>query len=301
MGCTKSTVKEPEEKAPTEKSDSESDEIPHSRMKITPSDFDYDETGIKEIDKYIRLTKETYQRMLDLTDSLDKNREKLEIITGFDQHMVNQVKLRQLAYAILLRLFSAADGNLSKVKVETRKEKPFLRITLTNLSTDVNDFIGDSENCQLTDYIQVLEDYINEIKRVQEDMKREFLQKPSLFFHEIYSIKVHSSEEEQKDADSIVRILLKELNNKIALMNAIFSRRTIRHIIEQEHLFDALQVKDELELIAKDGMACNSLKIHPPPVNLYLHIYGTVTEIRRGIPKPKMDEKGVLPTVKLAP
>lgn len=66
---------------------------------------------------------------------------------------------------------------------------------------------------------------------------------------------------------------------------------TIDKIGELKELLQALQEKNELLAIEIDGKKCYSLVGDKLPVDFYIHIYGEVTEIKRGVPKTTIMQK----------
>ena len=74
------------------------------------------------------------ERFAKLTDDIEAKRHKFEQTTGFDavrktQPPVN-ITLRQPLIGMLLEIFSAANGDMSKAKVQFKEKKPLIRIAL---------------------------------------------------------------------------------------------------------------------------------------------------------------------------
>ncbi|TNV76767.1 hypothetical protein FGO68_gene15428 [Halteria grandinella] len=276
MGCTTSTV---------------SDEPILSKEKVVFSDYQLDRTGILEIDRYVDQIEDACGELVKITEELDKEREKLERLTGFDQYKEHEIQLRQLIYAILLTLFAAADGDLSKVKVEVESQSLFMRITVTELTDEATQIMDTTENKKPADYIKGLEHYINAIIKLNADMDHQQTERINITHQIRRSIWDNSSDNERNDANSVVSILLKQIKKKITPTAVRCSRKLMDEHFELIDLLKALQAEGELALIANDGKKCYQDKVFSPPAEVYRHIYGTVTETRRGIPRPKKDGK----------
>jgi hypothetical protein len=96
--------------------------------------------------------------MARLTDDIDRKRGRIDSLTQFDWYKAYGIKLRQPFYGILLQLYSVANGDPSKVKIDFKEKKPFLKISLHGLSVEGAD-----------KYFEAFEDYVDELVDCLED------------------------------------------------------------------------------------------------------------------------------------
>jgi hypothetical protein len=83
-----------------------------------------------------------------------------------------------------------------------------------------------------------------------------------------------------------VALLVKQAQGEVPEAMKKCIKEVEEEVNEIKELQAALQAEGELDLVAADGKKCNEAKIFTP-VECYRHIYGSVTETRRGIPRPK--------------
>ena len=91
--------------------------------------FKLKHTGVYSIDRFADQVEEVIERMARLTDDIERKRLHLDQVTKFDWYKSYGTKVRQPVYGILLQLYAAADGDMSKVKVEFKEKKPFIKIS----------------------------------------------------------------------------------------------------------------------------------------------------------------------------
>ncbi|TNV79128.1 hypothetical protein FGO68_gene7018 [Halteria grandinella] len=90
-------------------------------------------------------------------------------------------------------------------------------------------------------------------------------------------------------------LLVKQVQSEIPEAMKRCLKEVEDEVNEVKELQQALQVEGELALIAEDGKKCHEAKVFSPPTDVYRHIYGTVTETKRGVPKPKKEDKATPP------
>lgn len=68
-------------------------------------------TGIPSVDKFVGETEDVIERFAKLTDDIEKKRLRLDTLTGFPKDS----GLKKSVTGILLLMFAAANGDLSKI------------------------------------------------------------------------------------------------------------------------------------------------------------------------------------------
>lgn len=89
--------------------------------------------GVYSVDRFVDQVEEIIERFGKLTDDIERKREKLLHLTDFDIYRPEQVRLKYAVVGMLLQFFSLANGDLSKVKVELKEKKPFLKLKLNGV------------------------------------------------------------------------------------------------------------------------------------------------------------------------
>lgn len=129
-----------------------------TKKKVNLRYYKLKHTGIWSVDRFADQVEEVIERMARMTDDIERKRSLIDSLTHFDWYKAYGIKLRQPVYSILLTFLAAADGDLSKVKVDFIEKKPFIKISLNGLTVEGAD-----------KYIQALEDYICELVDCLED------------------------------------------------------------------------------------------------------------------------------------
>lgn len=225
----------------------------HAKKKLNIRNFKLKHTGVWSIDRFADQVEEVIERMARLTDDIDRKRATLEHLTHFDYYKSHGIKIRHIVYGILLQLFSIADGDLSKVKIDFKDKKPFIKISLHGITAEGADKL-----------IEALEDYINEIVecmeekmpriisemaelgpkavQVQQDAQGEIDAKEGMDKLKAVQSVVTLVGECRKDVPEAMQKCLKEVQDEVN---------------EVKELQAALQQPGELELIATDGKKCH--------------------------------------------
>ncbi|TNV79402.1 hypothetical protein FGO68_gene4178 [Halteria grandinella] len=108
----------------------------HTKKKVNLRYYRLQRTNIWSVDRLADQVEEVVERMARMTDDIDRKRARIDSLTQFDWYKAYGVKLRQPVYAILLTFLAVANGDLSKVKVDFKEKKPFIKISLNGLSIE---------------------------------------------------------------------------------------------------------------------------------------------------------------------
>ena len=81
-----------------------------------------------------------------LTDDVERKRLRIDEATGFGWYKAYGTTLRNAVIGMLLQFLSLSNGDLTKFKVETPAWRPYLRIVLNGIQSDVADRQIDAVN-----------------------------------------------------------------------------------------------------------------------------------------------------------
>ena len=105
------------------------------------------------MDIFVGQMEEVIERFAKLQEDIERKRAHLETVTGFEMYKKShEIKLRHPVIGILIDVYTAADGDKSKVKVECKERKPYLQIRMSGITS-----------VELTKNVEALDDYFEEV------------------------------------------------------------------------------------------------------------------------------------------
>ena len=105
------------------------------------------------MDTFVGQMEEVIERFAKLQEDIERKRVHLETVTGFEMYKKShEIKLRHPVLGILIDVYTAADGDKSKVKVECKERKPYLQIRMSGITS-----------VELTKNVEALDDYFEEV------------------------------------------------------------------------------------------------------------------------------------------
>lgn len=86
------------------------------------------------MDTFIDQLNDVIRRFGQLTDDVESKRREIDSVSGFSGYRVYGTTMRHSLVGILLQYFSLANGDKSKVKIDTLEWKPYIKISLNGIS-----------------------------------------------------------------------------------------------------------------------------------------------------------------------
>lgn len=117
--------------------------------------------GLPSVDNFTDECNNLIERFSTVIDDIERKREAFERAVGFHGHYSKGARAKHVVIGILLSACAVANGDLSKIKVEAIKKKPYAKIKLQNLNS------GDVEK-----WIKAFEDYIDEFADAVETLPK---------------------------------------------------------------------------------------------------------------------------------
>ena len=98
--------------------------------------FKLTKIGVYSVDKYIEQMEEVIERFAKLTEDIEKKRHRFDSLTGFDAYRVYGTRIRHSTIGMLLQMYSAANGDRSKVDIGIKEQKPFIKFGMKGLTME---------------------------------------------------------------------------------------------------------------------------------------------------------------------